>query len=129
MCLNNIFWKQKSSCDIGAGDASKIISLRGDNSCVFVGIFGVPILTFAVDKFFNGLVGGVRLSDKRTSVSINNILFCKFIMPERHKFFFNKILNILNKNSFLFKSENVLDDFMNFLFACSFLLRNLIVGF
>ena len=99
--LNYIFRKQKSSCDIRACNAGKIITLSCNNSCVFIGVLCVPIFTFAIYKLFNRLVRSVGLANKCTLISIYNINFSKLVVSVLHKFLFNNVLDIFYKNSIL----------------------------
>ena len=59
MCLHNVRWKQKSSCQILADLTGPIVALNAVDGRVFIGVFLLDFLIVALDEGQNAVVGGV----------------------------------------------------------------------
>ena len=94
--LYNNLREKNSSGNILGNLTCHIVALYAVYGRILVCVLLLYLLVVTLDKRHNLIVGGIRLTDKLSLISISNVSFGKIKCAKLHNFLFNKVLYLLD---------------------------------
>ena len=96
MRVNNILRQKETVCYIAGYLTRHIVTLRGVDHGVFIGVFLLGLFVVALYKAEYLVVGGVGLTHERSDIAVCDVALCHLIRAVCHYLLFHQVLHFLD---------------------------------
>ncbi len=96
MCLHDVLRQEQTLGQVLADLAGHVVTLRGVDDRVLVGVLLLHLLVHLVDESKDSVVGGVGLAGDLSLVAVANVLLCHLIPAHLHDTRLHHVLDVLD---------------------------------
>ena len=120
----DFFRQNDASGQVFRNFASNQVALSSSHNSVFVRVFFHNIFIAVTNQGQDGFVSSISLTNQRTFVTVNDVLFCQFKFTSVHQAMFHDVLDIFYQQTHSVARLHISSNLQNFIFFNSILRVN-----